>query len=298
MQNKLDDSSVSQMLSKALWRIYRRPVRPIPRAQGSDFPWNEPGFARRVLQEHLDDVNGAASRPTSERLTQIDWLWSKMGLAAGAQVLDITCGPGLYAVELAARGANVTGVDINPVALSYARDLASSRDVADKCTFVESDVLQMVFPAATFEAALFLYGQLGVFTPEEAQTLLKLISRILKPGGTLCVELLDQRSVDKSDSTWWFTDEGGLWGDAPFLHLGERFWIEEEEVSIERYQILSLDTGELTEISVCDQTYATDTMTQMMAEAGFGDVRIHKGWDDLPLEDASEWIAYLAHRSL
>jgi hypothetical protein len=100
--------------------------------------------------------------------------------------------------------------------------------------------------------------------------------------------------MDKRPGTWWFTDDTGLWGDAPFLHLGERFWIEEEKMSIERFSILHLETGELDEIILCDQSYAIEKMVEMMGETGFAGVKIFPAWDGVPLYDANEWIVYLA----
>lgn len=152
----------------------------------------------------------------------------------------------------------------------------------------------MVVQEAAFDAALFLYGQLAVLTREEASALLRSAARSLNSGGRLCVELLDPEKVDKNDSSWWYTDDQGLWGDGPYLHLGVRFWYPDQELSLERYQILHLETGELTEVQLCDQTYSTEMMTRMMREGGFGSVRVYPAWDGLPLYDAGEWTVYLA----
>ncbi len=81
-------------------------------------------------------------------------------------------------------------------------------------------------------------------------------------AGRLLVELLDQNRVDKHNSTWWYTDDSGLWGDRPFLHLGERFWDETARTSLERFHVLDLETAELAEVILCDQTYAVDEMIQ------------------------------------
>jgi cyclopropane fatty-acyl-phospholipid synthase-like methyltransferase len=54
-----------------------------------------------MLREHLDESHGAASRVAKERELQIEWLWAKLGLQPGMRLLDITCGPGLYAVAFA-----------------------------------------------------------------------------------------------------------------------------------------------------------------------------------------------------
>ncbi|RME70233.1 MAG: hypothetical protein D6784_17015, partial [Chloroflexi bacterium] len=122
------------------------------------------------------------------------------------------------------------------------------------------------------------------------------IARALRPGGRLCLELLNPARVDREHSTWWFTDQTGLWGDGPFLHLGERFWDEAEQASMERYYILHLETGRLDEVLLCDQVYAVETMTGMLVQAGFRHVDCYPAWDGLPLYDAPEWIVYLAQR--
>lgn len=280
----------------ALWRIYNRPDAPPLWQNGGNLPWNDPGFSARMLREHLDESHGAASRQAAERAAQIDWLWTALQLAPGCRVLDLTCGPGLYAVPLARRGCRVTGVDFGPASIEYARRLASDEGVADRCIFVEQDVRTFEPETGFFDAVLFLYGQLAVFRPEEAAALLAKARTTLRPGGRLVVELLDQDRVDKEKSSWWFTDDRGLWGDRPFLHLGERVWDAATQASVERYYILDLATAALGEIILCDQTYSIETMTEMMRAAGFTEVVTEMNWAGLPLYDAVEWVVYVATR--
>jgi SAM-dependent methyltransferase len=288
---------VSERLADALWQVYRRPDRPRPWAGGGNLPWNEPDFSRRMLREHLDESHGAASRVSAERALQVDWLWDHLTLRPGARLLDVTCGPGLYAVEFARRGCEVTGIDFSPASIAHARQLAAQEGVADRCLFIEEDVRRMILEPAAFDGALFLYGQLAVFPRDEAQGLLEEIARALRPGAALVVELLEPERVDRKDSNWWFTDDKGLWGDAPFLHLGERFWVADERLSIERYQIIHLETGATDEIILCDQTYTIGEMVVRMEAAGFGDVAVFRAWDGLPLYDADEWNVTVARRS-
>jgi SAM-dependent methyltransferase len=284
-------------LSNALWRIYNRPEQPLLWQQGDgNLPWNDPAFSKRMLREHLDESHGAASRITAEREAQLNWLWAKLGLRDGSQVLDVTCGPGLYAVPLAQRGCHVTGVDFGPAAIAHARQLATEQGVANRCTFHQQDVRQMDFGGAGFDAALLLYGQLAVMPPEAAQDVLQRTAQALHSGDRLCLELLNPEQVDKKDSSWWYTDDTGLWGERPFLHLGERFWDEENRASIERFLILHLETGQLDEIELCDQTYTPDEVAAMLKTAGFGHSDHYPAWDGLPLYDADEWHVYVAAR--
>lgn len=287
---------MNDSLSNALWHIYNRPDPPPLWQNGGNLPWNDPDFSARMLREHLDESHGAATRQAAERAVQLDWLWERLALSLGGRVIDLTCGPGLYATALARRGARVTGVDFSPASIAYARQLALDEGVGDLCTFVEADVRAWEPEPGAFDAAIFLYGQLAVFPRHEAVTLLHKAAAALRPGGRLCVELLNPARVDKQDSSWWFTDDTGLWGGRPFLHLGERRWNAAEQASIERYFILHLESGAMDEITLCDQTYEVDEMAAMMRTAGFAKVTSYSGWDGLPLYDAGEWEVYLAER--
>jgi len=289
-------SEKEQDLSDILWRIYHSPDPPTPWVDDGNLPWNDPAFSQRMLLEHLDQSHGAASRVLPEREQQINWLRNKLGLEIGSHILDVTCGPGLYAVEFAQQGCQVTGIDFGPASIEYARSLATQHGVAGTCHFLHQDVRTATYPPSFYDAALFLYGQLAVFRREEAAELLHNIAAALKPGARLAIELLDQERVDKKNSSWWFTDDKGLWGERPFLHLGERTWLADEKTSVERFTIIDLETAAVTEINLCDQTYAVPQMRYMLLDAGFSAVDVYQRWDDLPLYDAAEWIVYIAQK--
>jgi tRNA (guanine37-N1)-methyltransferase len=61
-------------------------------------------------------------------------------VAAGEQVVDMFAGVGPFAIPMAARGATVVGVDLNPAAVEYLRENARRNGVADRVTAVEGDV--------------------------------------------------------------------------------------------------------------------------------------------------------------
>ncbi|HQY94612.1 MAG: class I SAM-dependent methyltransferase [Caldilinea sp.] len=286
----------AEQLADALWRIYRRPDTPAAWQAGGNLPWNDPAFSERMLREHLDESHSAASRTAAERAAQIAWLWSRLELAASSRVLDLTCGPGLYAVALASRGCRVTGIDFSPASIRYARELAERTGVADHCTFIEHDVRTVTVAAHEYDAVLLLYGQLAVFTRQEAAALLQLAADSLRPGGRLCIELLDQEKVDKSHSTWWFTGDSGLWGDAPFLNFGERFWDATAALSMERFYTLHLASAALDEVLLCDQTYAVPELTAILQSVGFDATQVYAGWNGLPLYDAAEWNVYVGQK--
>ena len=56
------------------------------------------------------------------------------------RALDLACGQGLGGVWLARRGLDVWGLDVSPVAIGRARDLARREGVDDRCRFDVADL--------------------------------------------------------------------------------------------------------------------------------------------------------------
>jgi len=287
-------ASTPDCLADALRAVYERPQPPVPWVHGVNLPWDDPAFSERMLAQHLDQSHGAASRPLPEVRGQVQIMRDWLNLRPGDRLLDVTCGPGLYAAEFARAGIDVTGVDFSPASIRYARAHCAGLP----CRFIQTDVRTVDFGSADFtppyDAAMYIYGQFTVLTPDESRDMLHRIHAALRPGGRLLLEILDDAHFDKRDSNWWYTDRGGLWGDFPFLHLGERRWDPEQRAAVERFYIINLDTGELQAYGLSDQAYPVEAMTAMLAEAGFAEVAVHPAWDQLALKDSPEWVVYVA----
>ena len=278
--------------SAALRCIYGRTQPPAPWRDGANLPWDDPAFSERMLREHLDQSHGAASRRLPEIRGQVQVMWDWLGLRPGARLFDVTCGPGLYAAQFAHRGLSVTGIDFSPASIRYAREHCAGLP----CEFVQGDVRAMDFAGQGFDAAIYLYGQFTVLRPDESLDVLRRIRAALRPGAKLLLEILADEKFDKRDNTWWYTDQGGLWGDFPYLHLGERTWDPEQRAAVERFNILNLETGEMQVYGLADQAYTVEMVSAMLHEAGFGPVDVHPAWDHLALRDAPEWVVYVAER--
>jgi SAM-dependent methyltransferase len=56
------------------------------------------------------------------------------------QAIDLACGRGMAAIWLAERGLTVYGLDVSPVAVRFARELAQRNGVGDRCRFDVADL--------------------------------------------------------------------------------------------------------------------------------------------------------------
>jgi len=77
----------------------------------------------------------------------------------GWSVLDIGCNAGFYSIELARRGAQVLGLDVEPLYLRQARWVAERCGLQDRVEFLEGDVYQLMGWRRSFDLVWFT----GVF---------------------------------------------------------------------------------------------------------------------------------------
>jgi ubiquinone/menaquinone biosynthesis C-methylase UbiE len=78
-------------------------------------------------------------------------LAEKAGIDASARVLDIGCGIGGPAIDLAATfGCSVAGIDLMPHSIAQANDRAARRGVGELATFSVGDAQSVPFPDESF----------------------------------------------------------------------------------------------------------------------------------------------------
>lgn len=92
---------------------------------------------------------------TQNTLVEVDFLTEVCALAPGMRVLDMGCGPGRHALEMARRGVAVTGVDFTERFIAFAHQRASEEGLGDRAEFVLADARDFVRPTA-FDAAVCL----------------------------------------------------------------------------------------------------------------------------------------------
>jgi SAM-dependent methyltransferase len=113
-----------------------------------------------------------------------------LALAPGARVLDAPCGEGRIALELAARGYSVTGVDRTPALLEDARAAAADRGL--EISLLQADLRDLPYESE-FDAAFCFWSSFGYFDDVGNVEHARMMARALKPGGRF---LIDTHVVD------------------------------------------------------------------------------------------------------
>ncbi len=173
-----------------LARICQLQEKPQPFEPGEPLFWTDPHIARQMLASHLDPtVDGASRRPeTIERST--NWIATSVGLRPGDCILDLGCGPGLYAERLAQAGFQVTGVDFSQNSIDYA--IAQAREKKLPIQYRCQNYLELD-DQALYSAVLLIYGDFCPLSPEQRAKLLANVRTALKPGGCFILDVTTPR---------------------------------------------------------------------------------------------------------
>jgi SAM-dependent methyltransferase len=276
-------------LPDLLERALARPSR----FQLHDAPfWDDPHIGRQMLAAHLDPGTEAASRRPETIARTVAHLAGAIPVEAGDRLLDLGCGPGLYASAFAARGASVTGIDLSPTSIGYARDAAEAADLDIEYRLGDYTLDPLGGP---FEAAILIYLDLGVLPDEPLDRLLDGVRGALSPGGAFAFDvhaLARLRvpdgaiTVDRSAS--------GFWRAGPHIVIGTTYR-DGRDVDLNQHAVVDADGG-ITVYRVWDRAWSVTALRARLRRHG---LRIDEVWSDLegtPWRRSSGTLGVLARR--
>lgn len=172
-------------------------------------PAGDPGTWFVPVADHL----GAAYLRysfTKGTAQEVGFLVDCLALGPGARVLDVGCGPGRHAHELARRGVLVHGIDIAPRFVELAE-----AEAPPGATFAVADARHLgdrAELAGAFDAAISLcQGAFGlVLGPGDDLSVLRGMARAVRPGGRVAVSAFNAYFAVRHHAT----EEGGATFDA------------------------------------------------------------------------------------
>jgi SAM-dependent methyltransferase len=266
-------------------------VKPPLFEPGEPHFWDDPHIAKGMLEAHLSPATDAASRRPETIDKEILNLMASGVLRPGHKVLDLGCGPGLYASRLAARGLKVTGIDISESSIEYATTQAKLKglNIEYRCM----SFFNLVYDAE-FDAAAQIYWEIGTFSDAKRDELLAKIHRALRPGGTFIFDVNAPPPKPDVHTTTWDISTGGFWRPGPHLTLEQHFNYPEANARLHQYIIV--DEYKVAVYRIWFHDYTLNTIKPVLEKAGF---IITHTWNDLsgtPYKEGGESLAIIAKK--
>ncbi len=255
-----------------LSKIERFDAWPAPFEEGEPM-WDDPYISSHMLRAHLDESNDKASYRASLRAKVAARIIKKCALKSGDALLDLGCGPGLYAKQFAQRGINYTGVDISNQSLGYA--MAHKGEYASLISYIKADYTEHVFGAGQYDCAAMIWCDFGALSPEKRDNMLKNVRRALKSGGMFCFDVYAKSSPFEQSSQGWRIEEGGFWQEGLYMVLERSKYYEDAGAGL--YSAIVVSDKGVKPYRVWDRRYSKTELADVLRNAGFGGISIKKG---------------------
>jgi len=250
------------------------------------------GYHRRMAESHYTDPRLVALYDALNPFSADTRFY--LDLAARTDpthVVDIGCGTGLLACELARLGHRVTGVDPSPAML----DVARRRPGGDQVEWIEGDAAQL--GAKSADLAVMTGHVAQVFLDDASfDAVLSAARAALRPGGRLAFE-----SRNPSVSPWaaWTPELSRRVIDDPRYGAVE-IWqqlieVRQERVRFDTHYHFLRDAD--TVVASSELRFHTQaTLSGALTKAGFSGLEWFGDWSRSPIDHASRELIVVARR--
>jgi 2-polyprenyl-3-methyl-5-hydroxy-6-metoxy-1,4-benzoquinol methylase len=198
---------------------------------------------------------------------EVDFIEKEMRFDKSLKILDVGCGTGRHAIELARRGYNVVGVDLSESQLAKARSNAQQRSV--NVHFLRADARTLTFHKEFDVVTMICEGGFPLMETDEMNfSILKSAERALKENGMLL-----------------FTTLNGLY---PLFHSVKEFINSHAENDVSQAHSFDLmtfreyseyefvdDSGVAAKLKCNERYYVPSEITWLLRSLGFAQVDIH-----------------------
>jgi SAM-dependent methyltransferase len=238
------------------------PVSGIASSVGSEPPEKPKARPRRPWWEELfgEDFSRATVRLSDAQVDQeVSFIEESLGVAKGAAVLDLGCGAGHHAVELASRGYGVVGYDLSLHQLALAQEVAQDR--GQKLNFMQGDMREMAFEEV-FDGMYCWNTAFGYFEEDKNIVVAERMFAALKPGGTLLLDVANREFVskDQPSSVWYEGDSCVCMDDMTVDFFTSRLRVKRS---------LILDDGRTRECHYSIRLYSLHELGRILHDVGF-----------------------------
>jgi 2-polyprenyl-3-methyl-5-hydroxy-6-metoxy-1,4-benzoquinol methylase len=249
--------------------------------------WIDPYISRKWIH----NVTMEAGQPIIDRTVR--WITDRVERVPDSQICHFRCGPGLYTMRFAQKGANVSGVDFSKSIIDYAKNEAEKHNRNVK--YFLSDDLEFELDEK-FDVILLTGLDFSMLTTKQRKTLLQQVYRCLKENGVVFMNVssLRQYNVRQKNSVLQYRERDGFWSPNPYYVFHKNFKYEKEHLLLDQFTIV--EQSNMREINIWHQCYSPQTIAEELYESSFEVCAFFSNIIGDPYEKNTNEIGLLFHR--
>jgi SAM-dependent methyltransferase len=211
----------------------------------------------KFLDQHYVKVCGDAEKRSSR---EVESIIRMLNLKPKAKILDLCCGYGRHAIELAERGFRVTGYDLSDLFLRKAKE--TSKALGVKVQFKKGDMRRLPFEGH-FDAVVNMFTSFGYFDKESDDLkALKGVCKALKSKGLFLLDLKNREQLIRGfQRRRWHPEKDFIMLEDNFFDLFTSRW--------ESTRTLLFGDGKKKEYSFSLRLYSFAEILNLLKRAGF-----------------------------
>ena len=257
--------------------------------------WTDEHTSRKMLEYHLNESVDVSSRKGEFIQRSVDWIASHFNVNSQTSIADFGCGPGLYTIRLAEKGADVTGIDFSERSIRYATETAAQRDLC--IHYIQQNYLEFETDKR-FDLVLMIMCDLCALSPAQRTTMIRKFSRLLKPGGSVLLDVYSLISFDqrKERATYEHNLLDGFWSPESYHGFLNTFKYDQEKVVLDKYTII--EQGRTRVIYNWLQYFSRDAITTEFEANGLKVAEVYSDVAGTPFRPDGPEFAIVAQKPL
>jgi SAM-dependent methyltransferase len=273
----------------SLFEYLKRP--PVYTKSDSKF-WDDEYISSQMLKAHLDPEFDGASRKHEFIDKSVEWIYRAVPPDKYGKLLDLGCGPGLYAQRLAQKGYNITGIDYSKRSVNYAK--ATANRLKLEIDYIYQNYLTIEYENE-FDAVIMIYCDYGALSDIDRHILLQRVYKALKPGGKFIFDVFTPRKYkDHKDKTSWsLFENGGFWSNKRHICLNGSFRYENDTI-LDQNVIITKD--KISYYYIWDHYFTESSIADEIFRCGFGKYDIYGDVCGKAYSGDSETICLMAEK--
>lgn len=267
-------------------------VKPELYASGTGAFWDDDYISKKMLEAHLNPEWDAATRKKDFVEESVKWITSIARPAQFPQLLDLGCGPGIYAELFHKAGYTVTGIDFSKRSIAYAQEqtLLNKSNIQ----YFYRNYLTIDYHEQ-FDVITLIYCDYAPMSVTDRLILLEKVYRALKPSGRFIFDVFTPRMRKAENHSWYYSEKNGFWSDQPHVCLDSVYQYDDED-NTELRQSVVLTEHSVKCFNVWDHFFTKKKLTAEFQTAGFKSFEFYGDVAGREYSDAGETICAVLTR--